>query len=178
MHPRTRERIDAGQRLAAAGLRLIDPLGYLDFLSLVEQAAGVLTDSGGVQEETTYLGVPCFTLRANTERPITIDRGTNELLGLDPTRILDVPGILAGRNGARSECRPGGTDMPPSASCGRSRRCTRSRRSPSATTQAPTDRSDRVSAWCKSPPDRPIRSRWPRQPLMVFAYARAPFPAA
>ena len=106
IHPRTRDRMRA-QGLAAAGVQLTDPLGYLDFLGLVEQAAGVLTDSGGIQEETTYLGIPCFTLRANTERPVTITLGTNELLGLDPTRILDVPGILAGRNGARSEVPPG-----------------------------------------------------------------------
>ena len=66
---------------------LTDPVGYLDFLSLESRAAAVLTDSGGIQEETTYLGVPCFTLRDNTERPVTIRAGTNTLLGLDPARI-------------------------------------------------------------------------------------------
>ena len=76
-------------------LRLIDPLGYLEFLSLVAGSAGVLTDSGGIQEETTYLGLPCFTLRANTERPVTVEMGTNTLLGLDPERIAEVPALLA-----------------------------------------------------------------------------------
>lgn len=86
--------------IEASGLHVIDPLGYLDFLSLEAGAAGVLTDSGGVQEETTYLGVPCFTLRDNTERPVTIDHGTNTLLGLDPARIADVLPLLS--NGPRA----------------------------------------------------------------------------
>jgi UDP-N-acetylglucosamine 2-epimerase (non-hydrolysing) len=85
VHPRTRKMMD-GLRVEP-GVRLTDALGYLDFLSLEAGAAGVLTDSGGVQEETTYLGVPCFTLRDNTERPVTVRRGTNTLLGLDPARI-------------------------------------------------------------------------------------------
>jgi UDP-N-acetylglucosamine 2-epimerase (non-hydrolysing) len=68
-------------------LRLIDPQGYLDFIGLVERARVVLTDSGGIQEETTILGVPCLTMRENTERPITITHGTNRLVGTDPTRI-------------------------------------------------------------------------------------------
>jgi len=63
----------------------------------------VITDSGGVQEETTYLGVPCFTLRDNTERPVTVDQGTNSLLGLDPRRIEDVPRLLAE---TRAACPP------------------------------------------------------------------------
>ena len=78
-----------------AGLRLIDPVGYLDFLSLEADAGAVLTDSGGIQEETTYLGVPCLTLRDNTERPITIEHGTNRLLGLDPARIAEIPALIA-----------------------------------------------------------------------------------
>jgi UDP-N-acetylglucosamine 2-epimerase (non-hydrolysing) len=69
-------------------------LGYLEFLSLVAGAAAVLTDSGGVQEETTFLGIPCFTLRPNTERPITVECGTNTILGLDPERIADIPELL------------------------------------------------------------------------------------
>ena len=76
-------------------MRLTDPVGYLDFLSLEADAAAVLTDSGGIQEETTYLGVPCFTLRDNTERPVTVRAGTNTLLGLAPERIAEIPGLLA-----------------------------------------------------------------------------------
>jgi UDP-N-acetylglucosamine 2-epimerase (non-hydrolysing) len=88
VHPRTRKMMDGLS--VEPGVRLTDPLGYLDFLSLEADAAGVLTDSGGVQEETTYLGVPCFTLRDNTERPVTIRHGTNALLGLHPARIDDI----------------------------------------------------------------------------------------
>ncbi len=96
VHPRTRARIEAagGAEGLPEGLRLIEPVGYLDFLSLQADARAVLTDSGGIQEETTYLGVPCFTLRDNTERPITIEAGTNTLLGLDPARIAEVPALL------------------------------------------------------------------------------------
>jgi UDP-N-acetylglucosamine 2-epimerase (non-hydrolysing) len=79
---------------------ICDPVGYLDFLSLEASAAAVLTDSGGVQEETTFLDVPCFTLRDNTERPVTIRAGTNTLLGLDPARIDDVLPALRARGGA------------------------------------------------------------------------------
>lgn len=92
VHPRTRRQIE-GIKLAP-GITVIDPVGYLDFLSLEADAAAVLTDSGGVQEETTYLGVPCFTLRNNTERPVTVRAGTNTLLGLDPERIRDIPSAL------------------------------------------------------------------------------------
>src|SRR5262249_33501659 len=84
------------------GVQLLPPLGYLDFLGLASAARGVLTDSGGVQEETTVLGVPCFTLRANTERPITVELGTNTLLGLETDRIADGPELIraaAPRNG-------------------------------------------------------------------------------
>lgn len=99
VHPRTRAAIDALDLPIPAGLRLLEPLGYLDFLSLVSGAAGVLTDSGGIQEETTYLGIPCFTLRANTERPVTVELGTNTLLGLDPQRIHAVPDLIAAAAG-------------------------------------------------------------------------------
>ena len=94
VHPRTRKMIGSG---VPDGLSLVDPVGYLDFLSLEADAAGVLTDSGGIQEETSFLGVPCFTLRDNTERPVTVRAGTNTLLGLDPARIREIPGLLAGR---------------------------------------------------------------------------------
>jgi UDP-N-acetylglucosamine 2-epimerase (non-hydrolysing) len=99
VHPRTRKMME-GLEPDAPGLHLIDPLGYLDFLSLVADAGAVLTDSGGIQEETTYLGVPCFTLRDNTERPVTIRAGTNTLLGLDPAAIAGIPQALEQRAGA------------------------------------------------------------------------------
>jgi UDP-N-acetylglucosamine 2-epimerase (non-hydrolysing) len=77
-------------------LRLLEPVGYVEFMSLVAGSAGVLTDSGGIQEETTFLGLPCFTLRPNTERPVTtVERGgTNVVLGADPERIADVPALI------------------------------------------------------------------------------------
>ena len=91
VHPRTRAALESlGTDVEVERLQLIEPVGYVEFLSLVSRAAGVLTDSGGIQEETTYLGLPCFTLRANTERPITVSMGTNVLLGLAPERIVDV----------------------------------------------------------------------------------------
>ena len=95
VHPRTRGAMEAlGLRSDDDRLRVVEPLPYLSFMNAVAGAAGVLTDSGGIQEETTYLGVPCFTLRDNTERPVTIELGTNVLLGLDPERISDVPGLI------------------------------------------------------------------------------------
>jgi UDP-N-acetylglucosamine 2-epimerase (non-hydrolysing) len=86
VHPRTAARIHEA-RLATDGLILSSPLGYLDFLRLTGDARLVLTDSGGIQEETTILNVPCLTLRENTERPATIEQGTNRLVGTDPQRI-------------------------------------------------------------------------------------------
>ena len=91
-HPRTRKMLaefgldDAVVR--AGGLLLTEPLGYLDFLRLFSGARLVLTDSGGIQEETTALGIPCLTLRENTERPVTVELGTNRVVGTDPERIL------------------------------------------------------------------------------------------
>jgi UDP-N-acetylglucosamine 2-epimerase (non-hydrolysing) len=70
-------------------LQLTEPLGYLEFMKLVSGARFVLTDSGGIQEETTFLGVPCLTLRNNTERPSTVEQGTNVLLGQDPGKIVE-----------------------------------------------------------------------------------------
>jgi UDP-N-acetylglucosamine 2-epimerase (non-hydrolysing) len=93
VHPRTRKMME-GLEPDHPGLLLIDPLGYLDFLSLIADAGAVLTDSGGIQEETTYLGIPCFTLRDNTERPVTVTSGTNTLLGLDPSAISRIPALL------------------------------------------------------------------------------------
>jgi UDP-N-acetylglucosamine 2-epimerase (non-hydrolysing) len=93
MHPRTRSRLD-NLDLHPQRVLLTDPLPYRQFLSLQAGARGVVTDSGGVQEETTALGIPCFTLRDNTERPITIAHGSNVLLGLDPDRIAEIPHLL------------------------------------------------------------------------------------
>jgi UDP-N-acetylglucosamine 2-epimerase (non-hydrolysing) len=100
VHPRTAANLErAGW--AAGSVRLLEPQGYLRFLSLQASAFAVLTDSGGVQEETTALGVRCFTLRANTERPITIDEGTNRLLGVGPSALADFRDALASLDGAR-----------------------------------------------------------------------------
>jgi UDP-N-acetylglucosamine 2-epimerase (non-hydrolysing) len=87
IHPRTAKRIREFN-LSLNGVRTVDPLGYLEFLNLTSTATVVLTDSGGLQEETTILGVPCLTLRHNTERPITITHGTNIMVGPDKDRIL------------------------------------------------------------------------------------------
>jgi UDP-N-acetylglucosamine 2-epimerase (non-hydrolysing) len=103
-HPRTEKRLQAldlgfttAPTTAPIGIMLQPPLGYLDFLHLMSQAKCVLTDSGGVQEETTILGVPCLTLRENTERPVTLREGTNVLVGSSQERILaEVAKILAG----------------------------------------------------------------------------------
>jgi len=80
---------DSGEPLPSKGITCLDPLGYLDFIALMSRARLVLTDSGGIQEETTILGVPCLTLRENTERPITVSHGTNRVIGTDPSRIVD-----------------------------------------------------------------------------------------
>lgn len=96
VHPRTRGRMSELGILPGEGDRLlvVEPLGYLEFLALQARAAFVLTDSGGVQEETSALGVQCFTLRDSTERPVTIELGTNTLLGARPDRIREIPGLL------------------------------------------------------------------------------------
>jgi UDP-N-acetylglucosamine 2-epimerase (non-hydrolysing) len=90
VHPRTRRNLASATRVL-----LTEPLPYRQFLSLETEAAAVVTDSGGIQEETTALSVPCFTLRANTERPVTIELGTNTLLGLEPGRLREIPSLLA-----------------------------------------------------------------------------------
>jgi UDP-N-acetylglucosamine 2-epimerase (non-hydrolysing) len=102
LHPRTRKMIaEAGLAAAlesAPGLRVVDPMGYLEFLALTSGAKLILTDSGGLQEEATALGVPCLTLRENTERPITVTVGTNLVVGTDPERIKrEAAEILDGR---------------------------------------------------------------------------------
>ena len=90
VHPRTRKNLDGSTRVL-----MTEPLPYRQFLSLEAKAAAVVTDSGGIQEETTVLRIPCFTLRENTERPITIELGTNTLLGLEPERLRELPTLLA-----------------------------------------------------------------------------------
>src|SRR5438067_5685197 len=135
VHPRTRNALAAHDTAAMPNLRLTDPLGYLEVMKLVSHARLVLTDSGGIQEETTVLGVPCLTLRENTERPVTLEEGTNVLVGLDPDRIVRaglraladpprpgrVPRLWDGRAAARildvleqsfpAEDRPGAADV-------------------------------------------------------------------
>lgn len=116
VHPRTRQRLeDFGLGTTWPGLHFLEPLSYLEFLALQTRAKLVITDSGGIQEETTYLGIPCLTVRDNTERPITVEMGTNTLVGRDPARlqaeayrILDgevktgcVPPLWDGRAGER-----------------------------------------------------------------------------
>jgi len=100
VHPRTRKRLAEFGLAAALGaeprIKLTEPLGYIEFMSLVSRSRAAITDSGGVQEETTYLGIPCLTLRENTERPVTVSEGSNRLVKPEDlvARIADV---LAGR---------------------------------------------------------------------------------
>jgi UDP-N-acetylglucosamine 2-epimerase (non-hydrolysing) len=107
VHPRTEARLLASgldpEGLSKCGLNVCPPLGYLDFLGLEAEAAFVLTDSGGVQEETSALGVPCFTLRDSTERPVTVELGTNLILGVDPDRIRTIPQLLMEEKRPRGE---------------------------------------------------------------------------
>ena len=115
VHPRTRVRLEAMSDVCRTeNLRLLEPAGYVEFLELQSHARFVVTDSGGIQEETTYLGIPCLTLRENTERPITVEVGSNILIGQDVERLHhEVAQILAGnaRRGTnaaalgRSRCR-------------------------------------------------------------------------
>jgi len=115
IHPRTRKNIESfglaryltnPDRAEAAGIVPLDPLGYLDFLSLNDRARLVLTDSGGVQEETTVLGVPCLTLRENTERPATVDHGTNQVVGVQPNRILAAAQQILQKPAPERRCPP------------------------------------------------------------------------
>lgn len=97
LHPRGRERLFAAGLAEHDRMRVVDPLGYLDFMSLVDGSTAVVTDSGGVQEETTVLGVPCLTLRQNTERPVTISHGTNRLVTPD-SLLPAVEEVLSGQH--------------------------------------------------------------------------------
>jgi UDP-N-acetylglucosamine 2-epimerase (non-hydrolysing) len=98
IHPRTRQRLQNTQyAVRNTSLHLFEPLSYLDFLALQRHAALVITDSGGIQEETTYLGIPCLTVRENTERPVTVTLGTNQLVGRDMARLRQAANrILSG----------------------------------------------------------------------------------
>jgi len=91
IHPRTRERIQrfglAEKMNSAPGMIQTEPLGYLEFLALTSQARVIVTDSGGLQEESTVLGIPCLTARPNTERPVTVEQGTSTLVGNDPSKL-------------------------------------------------------------------------------------------
>jgi UDP-N-acetylglucosamine 2-epimerase (non-hydrolysing) len=101
VHPRTQQKLTQAGFKTHADLRIIPPVGYLDFLCLLSKATMVLTDSGGIQEETTALGVPCLTLRENTERPITISEGTNLLVGTEPGKIVSAAReVLSGKSKA------------------------------------------------------------------------------
>ena len=99
LHPRTRKSLEAFDLLSTfrtdAGVRICEPLGYLDFMALVRDAKLAITDSGGIQEETTYLGIPCLTLRDTTERPVTVSEGTNKLARVEELAVL-VDQILEG----------------------------------------------------------------------------------
>ncbi len=113
VHPRTRKRLDEfglASKLAAGNIRLVEPMPYIEFMNLVSGAAAVITDSGGVQEETTYLGIPCLTLRENTERPITVTEGSNRLVKRDELISCAVDAV-AGRwpTGRRPELWDGRT---------------------------------------------------------------------
>ncbi len=106
LHPRTRSSLKKYgllHEMDTNGIKLIDPLGYLDFLSLVRDASVVITDSGGIQEETTYLKVFCVTLRENTERPVTVHEGSNYLIGTDPKEILKVIDLILSGKGKESK---------------------------------------------------------------------------
>ncbi len=103
VHPRTREKLLQLGIKDSARLRLIDPLGYLEFICLLSHARIVLTDSGGIQEETTALGIPCLTLRENTERPVTVTRGTNYIVGQDSEKIKTKAHEILGGTGKKGE---------------------------------------------------------------------------
>ena len=98
IHPRTKHNLNKFGIMSLLehtdNITLLDPLGYLDFLNLINQAALLLTDSGGIQEETTYLGIPCITLRENTERPVTVTEGTNYLIGTDTGKIYETVSLI------------------------------------------------------------------------------------
>ncbi len=106
LHPRTYASLSKYgllNELKTSRIKLIDPLGYLDFLNIVRDASVVITDSGGIQEETTFLNVFCVTLRENTERPVTVNVGSNYLIGTDPEKIINVIDLILSGKGKKSE---------------------------------------------------------------------------
>jgi UDP-N-acetylglucosamine 2-epimerase (non-hydrolysing) len=107
IHPRTKNTLEQFNLLSMledeANIKLLPPLRYLEFLSLVDQATLLLTDSGGIQEETTYLGIPCITLRENTERPVTVTEGTNYLIGTDTQKILETVLLIQQGKGKKAK---------------------------------------------------------------------------
>ncbi len=108
-HPRTRKELanfELSTRAADNGIRTIEPIGYIDFLRLQSEARFVLTDSGGIQEETTYLGIPCITLRYNTERPVTVEIGSNTLTGPEPDKITHAANRILDGNPKKGEIPP------------------------------------------------------------------------
>jgi len=111
VHPRTKSRLEEFGLLACLegnpSIRLLPPLGYVENLGLMRNAAAVLTDSGGIQEETSYLSVPCLTLRTNTERPATLSLGTNTLVGLDFVKARDLLSQILGQSYRKSSPIPG-----------------------------------------------------------------------
>jgi UDP-N-acetylglucosamine 2-epimerase (non-hydrolysing) len=104
VHPRTRANLDKFAIDLGSNVTLTGPLAYMEFLNLWKDSAVVMTDSGGLQEETTALGVPCLTLRENTERPITVEEGTNTLVGVDPQSILNAFGALGCNSNGKGRC--------------------------------------------------------------------------
>lgn len=117
VHPRTskilKNVLDKGEQIDTSNLHLVDPMGYLEFNFLVERAKCVITDSGGITEETTVMGVPCMTLRNNTERPETISLGTNELLGTKPEAIAPAMDKLFNGDWKKAVYHTYGMDIPP-----------------------------------------------------------------
>lgn len=111
LHPRTRTRLgERVSQLMDIGVILTEPLGYLDFLRLMCSARVVLTDSGGIQEETTVLGIPCLTLRENTERPVTLTQGTNHLVGTQPDRVISTLDSILAEGAGKTRTVPEGWD--------------------------------------------------------------------
>jgi UDP-N-acetylglucosamine 2-epimerase (non-hydrolysing) len=106
VHPRTREALASVKFTPPPSFVFLEPLAYIDFLALQAHAAGVITDSGGIQEETTFLGVPCLTMRENTERPVTVSVGTNMLIGNDLVRLRDEVRAIAEGRGKRGGIPP------------------------------------------------------------------------